>query len=94
MRVETVQLGDQESRFVQQGIDTGRYKDAGQMISAGLRLLEIQQRQESEKLKVLGQLARESFSQIDRGECAIVESDKIDVFMDSVDAISRRAKSR
>ena len=53
MPTRNVNLTDHFDRFVAGQIDSGRYKNASEVMRAGLRLLECQHEQESEKLVAL-----------------------------------------
>ncbi len=48
METQTIKLSERESEFVRRSVLEGRYKDANEVVEAGLRLLE--QREEEERL--------------------------------------------
>ncbi len=53
MPTRNINLTDHYDQFVQQEIDVGRYKNASEVLRAGLRLLEQQKREDEEKLAIL-----------------------------------------
>ncbi|MGM0485664.1 MAG: type II toxin-antitoxin system ParD family antitoxin [Planctomycetota bacterium] len=68
MPTKNVNLTDHYSEFVDQLIASGRYKNASEVLRAGLRLLEQRTTEEEEKVALLRSLAAEGFEQIDQGE--------------------------
>jgi antitoxin ParD1/3/4 len=48
METQTIELSERESEFVRRSVLEGRYKDANEVVEAGLRLLE--EREEEERL--------------------------------------------
>jgi len=71
-----VDLTDQEERFVESLVASGRYADAVEVLRAGLRLLEREASADAEKLGVLRSLAAESFGSLDRGEGTSLEGNQ------------------
>jgi len=67
MPTRNINLTDRYDRFVDDQIDAGRFRNASEVLRAGLRLLEQQAREEEEKLRVLRSLAAEGFDQLDQG---------------------------
>jgi antitoxin ParD1/3/4 len=67
MPTRNVNLTDHFDQFVEKEIGAGRYRNASEVMRAGLRLLEQQKREEREKLKLLRSLAAEGFKQLDQG---------------------------
>ena len=68
MSTRNIQLTEHYNKFVDNLIHSGRFRDAGEVIRAGLRLLEQQSREDNEKLKLLRSLTAEGFDQIDQGK--------------------------
>lgn len=67
MPSRTIKLTEQHEKFVAEQVQQGRFRDASEVLNAGLRLLEQEAREDSAKLAVLQQLAAEGFSQLDQG---------------------------
>ena len=86
MPIQTVDLAEVDAEFIRQSINDGRYRDANEVVLAGLRLL---RGQENQKLDDLRQLARKTFDEIDRGEFEHVDSAELDQFMARLSANSR-----
>ncbi|HEU5115785.1 MAG TPA: type II toxin-antitoxin system ParD family antitoxin [Isosphaeraceae bacterium] len=68
MPTRNVNLTNHFDHFVESLIAAGRYKNASEVMRAGLRLLEQETRENEEKLEILRRLASESFGSLDRGE--------------------------
>ena len=92
MPVETVNLSEQQARFIRKGVEDGRYADASEVVHAALRLLQGQEERDKLKLEALRRIAKESFERIDRGEYELVDLDNLDEFMDRLDAESRASQ--
>jgi antitoxin ParD1/3/4 len=67
MPTRNVNLTDYYDDFVESLIVSGRYKNASEVMRAGLRLLEQYSKEDEEKLRVLRRLASEAFGSLDRG---------------------------
>jgi antitoxin ParD1/3/4 len=67
MPTRNINLTDRYDRFVAEEIGSGRYRNASEVLRAGLRLLEQQTREDEEKLALLRSLASEAFAQLDQG---------------------------
>jgi antitoxin ParD1/3/4 len=67
MPTRNINLTDYYDSFVQEQIASGRFKNASEVMRAGLRLLESQTAEEHEKLQLLRGLAAEGFDEIDQG---------------------------
>ena len=76
MSIRNVQLTVDQQRFVEQQIEAGRYRNASEVLCAGLRLLEQQEQEDQERLQLLRALAKEAFEQIDQGAGIELESDQ------------------
>ena len=92
MPTRNINLTDHYDRFVHDQIAEGRYKNASEVLRAGLRLLEQQSREDEEKLAALRGLAAEAFASLERGEGTTLEGDQqLENFIAS---IGRRAAKR
>src|SRR5690554_3939667 len=92
MPTRNVNLTDHYDRFVEVLIASGRYKNASEVMRAGLRLLERESAEDEEKLAVLRNLASEAFNALDRGEGTRLEGEQ--ELQDFIGRIGRRAASR
>lgn len=68
MPTRNVNLTERYDDFVEQQVKTGRFRNASEVMRAGLRLLEQQSREEQQKVALLRALAAEGFDQLDQGE--------------------------
>ena len=68
MPTKNVNLTEHYSEFVDHLVASGRYKNAGEVFRAGLRLLEQRTTEEEQKVALLRKLAAEGFEQIDQGK--------------------------
>ena len=68
MPTRNVNLTDYYDSFVKEQIASGRYKNASEVMRAGLRLLESRTAEEQEKLHLLRSLATEGFDALDQGQ--------------------------
>ncbi|MGE3819085.1 MAG: type II toxin-antitoxin system ParD family antitoxin [Isosphaeraceae bacterium] len=92
MPTRDVNLTDHYDHFVENLIASGRYKNASEVMRAGLRLLERESKEDAEKLAVSRGLASEAFAALDRGEGTRLEGDQ--ELADFIGAIGRRAAKR
>lgn len=76
MPTRNINLTEHFDRFVERQIDAGRYKNASEVLRAGLRLLEEQTKTEEQKLKVLRKLAAEGFRELDQGQGLTITSER------------------
>lgn len=74
MPTKNINLTEHYSEFVEQLIASGRYKNASEVLRAGLRLLEQTTIEEQKKLALLRSLATEGFDQIDQGQGIVISS--------------------
>lgn len=77
MPTRNINLTSHYDEFVAGSIDSGRYKNASEVIRAGLRLLEEQEIEKEEKLKLLKSLTLESFEAMDKGKFSTLSFDEI-----------------
>lgn len=68
MPTRNVNLTEHYDCFVQEQIASGRYKNASEVMRAGLRLLEMQSTEEQERLRLLRSLAAKGFDEINQGK--------------------------
>jgi len=74
MPTRNVNLTARLDRFVETGITSGRFSNASEVVSEGLRLLEQREKEDAAKLDWLRVAAKEGFDSIDRGEGVQFES--------------------
>ena len=67
MPTRNINLTSHFDRFVEEQVSGGKFKNASEVLRAGLRLLEEKARLEAEKIKLLRNLAKQAFDQVDRG---------------------------
>ena len=68
MPTHNVNLSPQQAKFIRQRIDKGDFRNASEVVRAGLRLLEQQEEENVEKLRVLRGIIKEAMDQIARGK--------------------------
>lgn len=73
MPTRNVNLTDHFDGFVEKQVASGRFKNASEVMRAGLRLLEQQTNEESEKLTALRAMAAQAFDELDRGQAIQIE---------------------
>ena len=67
MPTRNINLTEHYDQFVEAEIDAGRYKNASEVLRAGLRLLEQQTQAEEQQLAALRKLAADGFRELDQG---------------------------
>lgn len=92
MASQKVDLTSHFDRFVEEQVASGRFKDAGEVVRAGLRLLELQTAEEREKLAALRAMARQAFDEIDSAQS--IELNGNQELADYVARLGRRAAER
>jgi antitoxin ParD1/3/4 len=92
MPTRNVNLTDHYDQFVENQVSSGRYKNASEVMRAGLRLLEQRTREDEEKLTALRELAAEGFDALDRGEAIVIEGEE--ALADFIGRIGQRAAQR
>ena len=98
MPTRNVNLTEHFDRFIEAGVNSGRYGNASEVVREGLRLLEQRQREEKAKLKWLRAAAKVGFDQLDRGEYVTLRSgeeidDLIDRIAEEVETNARRKRA-
>lgn len=68
MATRKVNLTEHYHRFVEDQILSGRFKNASEVVQAGLHLLEQQVLEEQERIARLGSLVEEGLAGLDQGE--------------------------
>jgi antitoxin ParD1/3/4 len=91
---KNVNLSDHHANFIQRSVTGGGYRNASEVVRAGLRILEQQEREEKLKLEVLRKAAKQAFDAIDRGEFVTVAADEIDSFLSDLGRGPKRGKRR
>lgn len=94
MPTKNVNLSEQQTRFINKSVHRGRFRNASEVVRAGLRLLEESQREESAKLAVLRRIAAQAFEEMERGEYEEIGPEGIDDFMEKMDAKVRASVKR
>lgn len=68
MPTRNIKLTEHYDRFVEEQVDAGKFKNASEVLRAGLRLLEQQTQSDEEKLTILRKLASDGFRSLDQGQ--------------------------
>lgn len=77
MPTRNVNLTSHYNDFVSISIDSGRYKNASEVVRAGLRLLEEEESSRQEKLQALKIITEQAFNSMNRGEFSTLSFDQI-----------------
>ena len=92
MPTRNVNLTEYHDTFVAQLLESGRFRNASEVIRAGLRLLESQDREEQAKVEALRTAFKEGQDAYGRGAFVVMESDEdIGRYFDRVDEEIDRA---
>jgi antitoxin ParD1/3/4 len=76
MPTRNVNLTDHYDQYVAEQVTSGRFKNASEVMRAGLHLLEQQDREEEEKLALLRSLAAQGFDELDQGRGTVIEGQR------------------
>ena len=76
MPTRNVNLTGRFDQFVVDQVTSGRFKNASEVMRAGLRLLEQQNREDEEKLALLRSLAAQGFNELDQGRGTIIDGER------------------
>lgn len=76
MPTRNVELTDHFDRFIANGVASGRFADAGDVIREGLRLLEQREKEEQAKIEWLRQAVGEGIADMERGDFVTMRSDQ------------------
>ncbi len=93
MPTQNVNLSEQQAKFIRQSVGGGQYRNASEVVRAGLRVLEQNEREDRIKLQTLRRLAKQAFDDIDNGKYVDVGPGGLEEFMDKLEAKARRKKS-
>lgn len=75
MPTRNINLTEHYNHFVEEQVEAGKYKNASEVLRAGLRLLEQQTQSDEEKLTLLRKLATDGFRSLDQGRGINVSSE-------------------
>jgi antitoxin ParD1/3/4 len=92
MPTRNVDLTDHHSHFVESLIASGRFKNASEVVRAGLRLLEQEAKENEEKLSALRSLASEANASLARGKRTTLEGEQ--QLADFIGRLGQRAAKR
>lgn len=90
MPTQNVNLAEHQAKFIQQRIKSGRYKNASEVVRAGLRLLEQQEAEDQLRLQALKKITQDAFASLDRGEHTTFTPESLDAYLDKVDRATGR----
>lgn len=68
MPTRNVHLTDHFDQFIDNGIESGRFSNASEVVREGLRLLEQREAENKAKLEWLRSATQEAFASLDQGE--------------------------
>lgn len=94
MATKNVNLSERQDRFIRQSVTGGQYRNASEVVRAGLRLLEQQQQEDRFKLARLKHLAADAFAALDRGEHVTVAVEQLDTFLGTLGQEKRPARRK
>jgi len=87
-----VNLTEHYHEFVEAQVSSGRFKNASEVMRAGLRLLETETAVETTKLDILRRLAAEGFEELDQGQGT--ELNNIEELSNFISQIGQRARKQ
>jgi antitoxin ParD1/3/4 len=73
MPTRNINLTDHFDDFVSLQVKQGKYRNASEVMRAGLHLLQQRSEEEAQKLTLLKRLAAEGFDQLDQGQGIILK---------------------
>jgi antitoxin ParD1/3/4 len=76
MSMHNVELTQDLERFIEAGVESGRFGNAGEAVREGLALLKERELDESEKLEWLRAAAKEGFDAMERGDYTELHSEQ------------------
>lgn len=77
MSIQKVSLSPHHEAFVEERVRSGHYDNAGEVIRAGLRLLETQEQARELKLERLRREARIGFNELDQGQGIALQPEEV-----------------
>jgi len=92
MPTRNVKLTEHYDRFVEEQVASGQFKNASEVMRAGLRLLEQHSQEEQEKLAALRALAAQGVDELDQGRGIVL--DGREQLAEFIGQIGRRAAKR
>jgi antitoxin ParD1/3/4 len=92
MPTRNVNLTSHYDQLVDHLVTSGRFKNASEVMRAGLHLLEQHAREEQEKLALLRSLASEGFRELDQGRGIAFDDEK--QLAEFVRGVGRRAAAK
>lgn len=94
MPTRNINLTEHYYDFIDIQIDSGRFKNASEVMRAGLRLLEDQAKEQAQKLAILKKLSNEGFYDLDQGRGTQLEDqESIASFVSELGQLARRRAS-
>jgi len=91
MPTRNVNLTEHFDRFIEDGVASGRFGNASEVVREGLRLLEQREKEDKAKIEWLLAAAQEGINDIERGDYIEINSEEeMDAFFDD---IHQRAKA-
>ena len=78
MSVHTIQLDEEQERYIQEGVRAGRFADDGDALTNGLRLLQERDAEYKSKVRFLREACDEALASLDQGKGTEFES--VDAF--------------
>jgi len=81
MPTRNINLTDYFDRFISENVESGRYKNASEVVRDALRGLELRQRREELKLERLREALEEGIDAVERGEYVDLAEDEIGPFV-------------
>jgi antitoxin ParD1/3/4 len=82
MPTRNVNLTEHFDRFIENGITSGRFSNASEVVREGLRLLEQREQEDTARLQWLRAAVKEGIDDIERGDYVTLRSGReIDSFM-------------
>jgi antitoxin ParD1/3/4 len=74
MPTRNVNLTEHLDRVIEEGIKSGRFSNASEVVREGLRLLEQREQEDKARIEWLRTAAKEGFHAIERGDYAALKS--------------------
>jgi antitoxin ParD1/3/4 len=95
MPTRNVNLTAHFDRFIEEGVASGRFGNASEVVREGLRLLEQRQKEELAKIEWLRAAAQEGIDAIERGDYVEINSEEeLDAFFEDIHERAKATVSR
>jgi len=91
MATRNVSLTEHWDRFIDSGIESGRFSNASEVVREGLRLLEQRELRDQAKLEWLRGAVKKGVDQLDRGEG--IDFDTMDDLCGYIDRIGEKVSA-